>query len=168
MSLPLRVTCRHSGNEGPFVSATVEVPSFNVRRPIDFLIDTGSPFTMISERDASLWNVNNPYAQSAFTLDQSSIGGIGGGALETYRVDRMFIIFDLVGQGQITVGGNNILRIMRNTHPNVTIRQQAISITPSIIGRDFLLAGFPLQQHTLRVRLVYSPHEVFLEFYPHY
>ena len=111
----------------PFVDVLLEISDIKIRRKIAFLIDTGSPITILSEKDARKLKLNfkkmNP--------SDNNIMGLGGFA-ETFILKNT--IFHFFSEKQIIDVPLEDLFVYKN----VTQDDDIINQIPSLLGRDIL------------------------------
>nr|TES93153.1 MAG: hypothetical protein E3J87_02925 [Candidatus Cloacimonadota bacterium] len=111
----------------PFVDVLLEIPLYNIKRKVPFLIDTGSPITILSERDARKLKINYNRLKSG----NGNIMGLGGFA-ETYILKKVILHF--FTKAKMTDVSLKELLIYRNVNKDENIINQI----PSLLGRDVL------------------------------
>ena len=105
----------------------VRAKDIGTARKISFLIDTGTPKTILSERDAHKLGVNFNRLEKT----PSAMLGIGGFA-ETYHLNDVTLVF-LSEEGRFEVHLRELL-LVREPELTEEIKNQI----PSILGRDLL------------------------------
>ena len=125
-------------DQSPCVDVIVKAQELGPARKVSFLIDTGTPKTILSERDAQKLGVdfNNLEKTSASML------GIGGFA-ETYHLNRVTLVF-LSEDGKHE---ENLSEMLLVREPELT--EEIKNQIPSILGRD-LLSKFTLLLNPLK------------------
>jgi hypothetical protein len=111
----------------PFLDILLEIPALGIKRKISFLIDTGSPVTILSERDARKLKLEYKNLSSA----NGNIMGLGGFS-ETYVLKKPTLHF-LGREGMLKVRLND-LYVSRN----IVADREVINQIPSLLGRDVL------------------------------
>ncbi|TET17331.1 MAG: hypothetical protein E3J78_07685 [Candidatus Cloacimonadota bacterium] len=111
----------------PFIDVLLEIPNFRIRRKVSFLIDTGSPVTILSERDARKLKLNFKKMKIA----DDAIMGLGGFA-ETYVLQDVRLHFISNGH-MIDLSLHNLF-----VSKAVTQDEDIINQIPSLLGRDVL------------------------------
>ncbi len=111
----------------PFVDILLEIPDLNIKRKVSFLIDTGSPITILSERDARKLKIDYSKLKPA----NGSIMGLGGFA-ETYILKNVILhFFTRTRMTDITL--KKLLAYKNDSNDKDIINQ-----IPSLLGRDVL------------------------------
>ena len=116
----------------PCVDVLVLAPGLGPARKISFLIDTGTPKTILSERDAHKLGVDFAHLEKT----SSSMMGIGGFAA-TYHLKKVTLTF-LSEEGKHTELLPEMLLVRE---PELSEEEK--NQIPSILGRD-LLSKFAL------------------------
>ncbi len=111
----------------PFVDILLEIPDLNIKRKVSFLIDTGSPITILSERDARKLKIDYNKLKPA----NGSIMGLGGFA-ETYILKKVILHF-FTRTRMIDITLKKLL-----AYKNVSDDKDIINQIPSLLGRDAL------------------------------
>lgn len=118
----------------PLIPVLFEAPFFHCNKTINFLIDTGSSYSAVTEKEATLAGI------STFGLPDYFRGCIGfGGTFKNKIINRpVYLTF---GYGtnlyKSTYGsGFQIVCIPENVTPEQ--REKLIRYTPSVIGMDIL------------------------------
>lgn len=121
--------------------ATIRAPRYHVNpKPIKFYVDTGSPETFLSERDALTLNI--PFLKLSFSKHTR----IGGTTFETLKMEDVTLYFkDEENKSEIIKLPS--IQIIKGSKQNEEERMKALSI-PSLLGTDFLLSNnFALYFH---------------------
>ena len=111
----------------PFVDILLEIPDLNIKRKVSFLIDTGSPITILSERDARKLKID----YNKLKPTNGSIMGLGGFA-ETYILKKVILHF-FTRTRIIDITLKKLL-----AYKNVSDDKDIINQIPSLLGRDAL------------------------------
>jgi hypothetical protein len=105
----------------------LEIPDLNIKRKVSFLIDTGSPITILSERDARKLKID----YNKLKPENGSIMGLGGFA-ETYILKNVTLHF-FTRTRIIDITLKKLL-----AYKNVSDDEDIINQIPSLLGRDAL------------------------------
>jgi hypothetical protein len=111
----------------PFVDIMLEIPALEIKRKVSFLIDTGSPVTILSERDARKLKVDFNKLSSA----NGDIVGLGG-ISKTYVLKKVILHF---------FASNESLDLPLNelyVSKAIVADEEIINQIPSLLGRDAL------------------------------
>lgn len=111
----------------PYIDILLEIPVLKMKRKISFLIDTGSPVTILSERDARKLRIDFEKLSSA----NGNILGLGGFA-ETYVLKK--VILHLFGSKSSLEVRLDDLYVSKN----IVADKDIINQIPSLLGRDAL------------------------------
>ena len=111
----------------PFIDILVITP--RAKRKIAFLIDTGSPVSIISEIDLRKLS----YRKEDLKPFENAMLGVGGGTAEPYIIENVSLAFP--GEGKLYRLKIKHLLTMIYTQMDIQMKKQI----PSIIGRDILL-----------------------------
>ena len=111
----------------PFIDVLLEIQDYKIRRKVSFLIDTGSPITILSERDARKLKLNFSKLKPA----NDNIMGLGGFA-ETYILNRVILHF-FTKTSMIDVPLKELF-----VYKNVAKDEDIVNQIPSLLGRDVL------------------------------
>lgn len=117
-----------AGGPKPILYATIRQDKFKVFGPIRFMVDTGSQWTVISEKDWRRWRVSFSKLGKP-----KSFTGLGGCTTLGYPMKNVIIRVRDEGGALITF-------IMPNVYFLETPKKKReVSAFPSIIGVDFLI-----------------------------
>jgi hypothetical protein len=114
-------------DKSPFVDVLLEIPNLNLRRKIPFLVDTGSPATILSERDVRKLHLNYDKLEPA----NGNVIGLGGFA-KTYILKNVKLHFFTKTESA------SILLDELFVYRNIDKDRDIINQIPSIMGRDVL------------------------------
>lgn len=126
------------GRRAPFVRGRVLIPSLRAGGDVSFLIDTGSPSTILAPADAAKLALD--LSQLPSSLEITGVGGsVAAVAVPT----------------TLTMGTRSIEVDLRILVPQVPYQDDVWSLMPSVLGRDILgqFALF-LEERTSRVLLL--------------
>jgi hypothetical protein len=111
----------------PFVDVLLEIPELKIKRKVSFLIDTGSPVTILSERDARKLKLDYDKLSSA----NGNIIGLGGFS-ETYVLKKVTLRF-------FTSTASHDLELDDlYVSKGIITDEEIINQIPSLLGRDAL------------------------------
>jgi len=127
----------------PYIDVFVITPKS--KRKIAFLIDTGSPVSIISEIDLRKLS----YKKEDLKPFENAMLGVGGGTAEPYFIENISLAFP--GRNKLYKLKIKHLLTMIYTQMDIQMKKQI----PSILGRDILL------KH--RLILDKKHNEIFLE-----
>lgn len=122
----MRIVGRWGAFDAPYVNALLICEPFNIRRPIEFLIDTGASRTTLSDTDATRLGIQ--YQKLARLREGTT--GIGG-VVATSVLPRVKLIFKTVQDTHI----EELPQIFVLRHKKV---DENIKRIPSLLGRDIL------------------------------
>jgi len=111
----------------PFVDAMLEIPEHRIKRKVSFLIDTGSPITILSERDANKLKIDYKKLNAA----DGNIMGLGG-ITESYVLKKVILRFFTT---------SDVLDMPLDelfVYKNIIEDKDIINQIPSLLGRDVL------------------------------
>jgi len=111
----------------PFIDILVMTPKS--RRKIAFLIDTGSPVSIISEIDLRKLS----YRKDDLKPFKNAMIGVGGGTADPYIIESVSLAF--LGKRKLHYIKIKHLLTMIYTQMDIQMKKQI----PSILGRDILL-----------------------------
>ena len=114
-------------DKAPFVDVLLDIPSFGIKRKVSFLIDTGSPITILSEKDARKLKIDFKNVKPA----EGNIMGLGG-FTRAYVLKKVSFYF---------FSKKKIFRLPMKeifTYKNLTKDEEIINQIPSLLGRDVL------------------------------
>lgn len=114
-------------DKSPFIDVMIEIQEMNIKRKISFLLDTGSPITILSERDARKLKLNYNRLKQA----NGNIMGLGG-FTETYILHNALFHFFSKNSSF------NILLKELFVYKNIIEDEEIINQIPSLLGRDVL------------------------------
>ncbi len=133
----------------PLIPLLFEVPFFHCSKTINFLIDTGSSYSAITEKEATLAGIDC-YMLPDFRGDCFGFGGMFKNKIINRPVHLIF--GSDTNLHKITFGsGFQVVCIPENVSPEE--REQLIRVTPCVIGMD-ILAKFKLYVDKKKVELV--------------
>ena len=137
MRIPLKVEMVADGLK-PFAYVILRARRYHMFKPLRLFVDTGSPWTIIGERDASLLNV--PYKR---LLKTRAMTGIGGGSIIAHEMKTVEMIFKDENEKGVIIKFPTVYAIRtQKRDARSKTRSEAV---PSILGLDFLLKnGFKL------------------------
>jgi hypothetical protein len=121
----LRIKGYFNTDGSPFVDVIVYRRNAGTARRISFLIDTGTPRTVISERDADKLGIGQADMQKM----NADMLGIGGFTQIFKLTDLTFSFMTECGQYQ-----QNIVEVLVNKHDHLP--EQYKKQIPSLLGRD--------------------------------
>lgn len=128
------IRCRFRENL-PRLSGTIQSRRFpRVIGKVDFVVDTGSNVTTLSEFEADRLHV--PY--NLLQRRPDAVGGIGGGQF-AYELPEVEFRFIDVGQKPVRLQMPSILALSTETLGK-RARRQAYDVS-SVLGTDFLMAN---------------------------
>ena len=116
----------------PFVKATLESKSLELKRPINLHIDTGASVTTLLDRDVELLGIKVENLRKA----ERPLGGIGGFA-STYIIEDAALIFK-TDDGQMC---KEELRLHIIKHDKAKLPKRTmemIMLLPSLLGREVI------------------------------
>jgi len=116
----------HQGKT-PYVELLLEIANLHIRRKVSFLIDTGSPITILSERDARKLKID--YSRLKPTNEE--IMGLGGFS-KTYTLSNVILHF-FSKSGMVDIERKELF-----VYKNVATEEEIINQIPSLLGRDIL------------------------------
>ncbi len=125
LKIPLYIT------EENFIAATVTILAPHVYGIIEFILDTGSQETFISEGDSLRLSI--PFKGSP---DKYSYG-IGGSPIALYEISNLRMNFKTEENKPFTISFPKI-HVSKRTSQDERTRNIALS-APSILGNDFLI-----------------------------
>ncbi len=111
----------------PFVDVMLEIPEHRIKRKVSFLIDTGSPKTILSERDTNKLKIDYKKLNAA----SGNIMGLGG-ITETYVLNKVFLHFFTTSE-VLDFPLDELL-----VYRNIIEDKDIINQIPSLLGRDVL------------------------------
>jgi hypothetical protein len=111
----------------PFVDILLEIPVLKIKRKVSFLIDTGSPVTIISERDARKLKLDYRELSSA----NGNIVGLGG-ISETYVLKKVILHF-FTRDTSLDIPLDDLY-----VSKGIITDEEIINQIPSLLGRDAL------------------------------
>jgi hypothetical protein len=111
----------------PFVDVLLELPALKIKRKISFLIDTGSPVTILSERDARKLKLDYEKLSSA----NGNIMGLGGFS-ETYMLRKVILHF-FTRKESLDIQLDDLY-----VSKSIIADEEIINQIPSLLGRDAL------------------------------
>lgn len=114
-------------DKSPYLDVLVNLPQGNMKRKISFLIDTGSPRTILSERDALKLGLDFGNLER---LDEELLGL--GGFSETFRLDDVTLLFASEN------GGHSELLAEVIVHREEELPEEIKKQIPSLLGRDLI------------------------------
>lgn len=131
----------------PYIDILLEIPALKIKRKVSFLIDTGSPVTILSERDARKLKLDYNKLSSA----NGNILGLGGFS-ETYVLKKVILHF-FARKKSLNVPLDDLY-----VSKNIVTEEEIINQIPSLLGRD-ALGGltFIYNEKRKRVLLESSP-----------
>ena len=141
MRIPLRVEII-AGGPKPVLYVTIRIPQFHVYGSIRFIVDTGSPKSVISEKDSLVLQI--PFKRIKRTIP---VYGIGGSSVEAHPIKKAVLTFRNE-QGKLehrTLPEIYACRTAKRTKA-VIMRSRKL---PSILGVDFLIGN--------HLKLVFDP-----------
>jgi hypothetical protein len=117
---------------------------------IDFLVDTGSIFSALSEKEATIMGID------CSDLPEAKGEAIGfGGLFKTKMINRLATLtFRSSNQQEYKINYNSGFRVIC-VPPNATReeREKILRSTPSVLGMDILLAKFKIYVDEQKVEL---------------
>lgn len=121
------------------INAILVSPNISTGEPIQFIIDTGAPSTMISEYEAkNTLNID----LSALKRSPQSIGGFGEGTTGAYILPNVCLALVKEDGGLFQQGLDDILVIERSKRSGKKKKEKILKYkVPNVIGVDFLLAS---------------------------
>lgn len=127
MKIPLQIT------DGLISTiATIRAPKYHINpSSIKFYVDTGSPETFLSERDALRLNV--PISKLSFNKHIR----IGGTTFEALKMEDIILYFK-TEDSKTEMIRLPLIQIINGSKQSEEERMKALS-TPSLLGTDFLL-----------------------------
>jgi len=122
----MRIVGRWGAFDAPYVNALLTCETFNIRHPIEFLIDTGASRTTLSDTDATRLGIQH---QKLARLREGTTGI--GGVVATFTPPRVKLIFKTIQDTHI----EELPRVfvLRHKKGDENIRR-----IPSLLGRDIL------------------------------
>lgn len=111
----------------PFVDILLEIPELGIGRKVSFLIDTGSPVTILSERDARKLKID----YGRLTSSDGNIMGLGGFS-ETYVLKGVTLHF-FTSKKSLPVSLDDLY-----VSKSIISDRDIINQIPSLLGRDVL------------------------------
>jgi hypothetical protein len=114
-------------DKSPYLDILVSLRKNDVKRKISFLIDTGTPRTILSERDALKLGLNFRRLER---LDEELLGL--GGFSETFRLKDVTLLF---ASGR---GGHSERLPEVIVHRESTLPEEIKKQIPSLLGRDMI------------------------------
>lgn len=129
MAIPLSVEKAYSDRYQAFVTYILHIPSLRVLRPVRALIDSGSPFTVISPMDALASQLPLSHWQKGEILS------IAGSKFFRHRIENATMNFR--DDKDAVVSFNRYVDVLVPTKLNKATLDEVDDI-PSIIGNDFL------------------------------
>jgi len=114
-------------DKSPYVDVLIGLRTGGTKRKVSFLIDTGTPRTIISERDAIKLGLN---LQSLEKLDEELLGL--GGFSETFKLSNITMLFASENGGH-TERLKEIIVHCESELPDEIKKQ-----IPSLLGRDLI------------------------------
>jgi hypothetical protein len=114
-------------DKSPFIDIMVEVKELNIKRKVPFLIDTGSPITILSERDARKLRLNYKELKQA----NGNIMGLGG-------FTETFILYDTILHFFSKESTYDLPLKELFVYRNIIEDKEIINQIPSLLGRDVL------------------------------
>jgi hypothetical protein len=114
-------------DKSPYLDVLVSLQKSEVKRKISFLIDTGSPRTIVSERDALKLGLKFRRLER---LDEELLGL--GGFSETFRLEDVTLLF---ASGK---GGHSELLPEVIVHRESSLPEEIKKQIPSLLGRDMI------------------------------
>jgi len=138
-------------NQQPRIPVLFEIPAYNISGTIPFVIDTGSRFSALSEKDATILGIDCaslPYAKT------EAVGF--GGTFRTKMINRLvnltFHSADTNEEYKIRYSSGFKVIVIPQETPREE-REKMLRYTPSVLGMD-ILKRFELQLDRRRVQLI--------------
>ena len=114
-------------DKSPYLDVLVSLPRGKVKRKISFLIDTGTPRTILSERDALKLGLS---FRRLKRLDEELLGL--GGFSETFKLEDVTLLF---ASGR---GGHSERLPQVIVHRESSLPEEIKKQIPSLLGRDLI------------------------------
>lgn len=118
----------------PIISVFFDVPAYKKSKMIDFLIDSGSVFSALSEKEATLMGID------CFLLPDSKRKAVGFGGLFIPKIiNRLVILTFKSNKEEHKIRYSSGFRVTC-IPPNTTSeeREKLLRYTPSVLGMDIL------------------------------
>lgn len=118
----------------PTISVLFEVGAYKISRIVNFLVDTGSLFSGITEKEATLMGLE------CSLLPESKREAVGfGGIFRTKMINRLVTLTFQSSEGEHKIKHSSGFRVIC-IPSNVTreTREKLIRYTPSVLGMDIL------------------------------
>ena len=120
-------------NRQPRISVLFEVKAYDVGKMVDFLVDTGAFFSAITEREATIMNID------CSSLPFSKHEAVGfGGLFRSRMINREVVLTFRSDKDEYKVRCGGFL--VACIPPNVSgeEREKMIRYTPNVLGMDIL------------------------------
>ena len=114
-------------DKSPYLDVLVSLPKGKVKRKISFLIDTGTPRTILSERDALKLGLS---FRRLKRLDEELLGL--GGFSETFKLEDVTLLFASGRSGH----SEQLPEVI--VHRESSLPEEIKKQIPSLLGRDLI------------------------------
>jgi len=120
-------------NRQPRISVLFEVKTYKVRKMVDFLVDTGTTYSAITEKEATIMNIDC----SALPYFRREAIGFGG-LFRNKMINRLVVLTFQSNEGEHKIKCGSFLVVC--VPPNTTgeEREKMIRYTPNVLGMDIL------------------------------
>ena len=146
------VTSKFTGSvvgKRPLIPIFFEVKAYKKSKMIDFLVDTGSIFSALSEKEATLMGID------CSELPEAKGEAIGfGGLFKTRMINKLVTLTFGSGNQEYRINYNSGFKVI--CIPSSATREERekmLRYTPSVIGMDILLAKFKTRVDEQKVEL---------------
>ena len=120
-------------NRQPKISVLFEVKSYNVKKIVDFLVDTGTTYSAITEKEATIMNID---VSSLPYFKHEAVGF--GGLFRNKMINRLVVLTFKSNEDEHQIKCGSF--IVACIPPNISAedREKMIRYTPNVLGMDIL------------------------------
>jgi len=120
-------------NRQPKISVLFEVKSYNVKKIVDFLVDTGTTYSAITEKEATIMNID---VSSLPYFKREAVGF--GGLFRNKMINRLVVLTFKSNEDEHQIKCGSF--IVTCIPPNISAedREKTIRYTPNVLGMDIL------------------------------
>jgi hypothetical protein len=120
-------------NRQPRISVLFEVKAYKVSKMVDFLVDTGTNYSAITEKEATIMKID---CSSLPFFQRETIGF--GGLFRNRMINRSVILTFKSNEDEYKVKCGNF--IVTCIPPDITgeVKEKMIRYTPNVLGMDIL------------------------------